>query len=286
MPSIALATSNRARDIDADLPLLAGALRDRGHQVEVAAWTAELDWSVFDLVVVRSCWDYVPRRAEFLSWARSLPAVANSPDVLAWNTDKTYLRQLAADGVPVIPTAWAPAAEDSLPPSQSGEWVVKPTVSAGSRDTARWLTRAQVDAHVAGLQSSGRMPMVQPYVASVDADGETALLCLGGTFSHAVRKGPLLVAGEGVRQDRNSRQDLSLVEAAPEQLEVAEAALASAATRVGLAAPPLYARVDVVRGAEGQPLLLELELTEPSLFIEQCHPAAARFAAAVEAELG
>lgn len=286
MPLVALATSDRARAIDADLPLLAGALRDRGSRVDVAAWTDDLDWSGFDLVVIRSCWDYVPRRAEFLAWARRLPAVANPADLLEWNTDKTYLRELAADGVPVIPTGWAPQPTQPLPESPSGEWVVKPTVSAGSRDTARWSSRDEVDAHVAELQRSGRTAMVQPYVASVDAEGETALLYLRGTFSHAVRKGPLLVAGEGVRQSRNSRKDLSAVEAGQAQLDVAEAALASAASRVGLTAPPLYARVDVVRGPQGHPLLLELELTEPSLFIPQCLPAAGRFAAAVEERLG
>ena len=282
MPLLALATSDRARDIDADLPLLAAALRDRGHRVEVAAWTDDVAWPAFDLVVVRSCWDYVPRRAEFLAWTRSLAAVVNPPGLLAWNTDKTYLRELAADGVPVIPTVWAPTVTEPLPPSPSCEWVVKPTVSAGSRDTARWSSRAEVAAHVAELQSAGRTAMVQPYVASVDAEGEIALLYLGGTFSHAVRKGPLLVAGEGVRQDRNSRGDLSAVGPEPAQLDVAEAALASSASRTGSTAPPVYARVDVVRGPQGQPLLLELELTEPSLFIAQCLPAADRFAAVVE----
>jgi hypothetical protein len=135
--------------------------------------------------------------------------------------------------------------------------------------------------HVGVLRSAGRTAMVQPYVDAVDVAGETALLHFGGAFSHAVQKGPLLRRGEGVRQDRAGREDLRVVTARPDQLEVAAAALAAVPAGPGDDAALLYARVDVVDGPDGTPLVLELELVEPSLFLPHDDGAAARFAGAV-----
>jgi hypothetical protein len=122
--------------------------------------------------------------------------------------------------------------------------------------------------------------MVQPYLDAVDVAGETALLHFGGGCSHAVQKGPLLRRGEGV-QDRTGREDLRAVTARPDQLEVAAAALAAVPAALGQDAALLYARVDVVDGPDGTPLVLELELVEPSLFLPHDDGAAARFAGAV-----
>jgi hypothetical protein len=127
--------------------------------------------------------------------------------------------------------------------------------------------------------------MLQPYLPSVDEAGETAMLFLGGRFSHAVRKGPLLKRGEGVRQDRDSRGDLRPVEATPAQREVAQSVFDAIADLVPDAAPPLYARIDLVQDGDGRPLLLELELAEPSLFLPQAPDAVARLVDAVRTEL-
>ncbi len=277
----ALATSERGSRVDPDLPLARAAFAEAGLDVDVVRWDdPDADWAGYDLVVVRSCWDYAWRLEEFLAWADAVPRLRNPPEVLRWNVDKRYLRDVEAAGCPVVPTVWDPASAGELPDAE--EWVVKPSVSAGSRDAARWTDPDDVLAHVAALVGAGRTAMVQPYVAAVDSAGETALLHVGGAFSHAVRKGPLLQRGEGVRQDRDSRGDLRPVTARPDQLEVARAALAAVRDRLG-AEDLLYARVDVVDGPDGTPLLLELELTEPSLFLPQGDGAAARLATAVDA---
>ena len=171
-----------------------------------------------------------------------------------------------------MPTVWNPTTAAELPDAE--EWVVKPSVSAGSRDTARWSDPTATLAHVAELTAAGRTAMVQPYLDSVDDLGETAMLFIGGRFSHAVRKGPLLGRGEGVRQDRDSRGDLRPVTATPEQRAVAQAVFDAVPSLVPGAAPLLYARIDLVAGADGRPVVLELELTEPSLFLPQAPPEA------------
>jgi glutathione synthase/RimK-type ligase-like ATP-grasp enzyme len=203
--------------------------------------------------------------------------------VLRWNTDKVYLRDLERAGLPVVPTAWDPAGAGELP--DADEWVVKPSVSAGSRDTARWDTAAAALEHVAELTGAGRTAMVQPYLASVDDLGETAMLFLGGAFSHAVRKGPLLAPGEGVRQDRDSRGDLRAVDPTPAQREVAQAVFDAVPGLVGVDGAPLYARIDLVHDGDENPVVLELELTEPSLFLLQAPAAAETLVRAVQAEL-
>jgi glutathione synthase/RimK-type ligase-like ATP-grasp enzyme len=281
---VALVSSERGLRVDPDLPIAARALRDAGVVVDLVRWDDDaVDWAAVDLAVVRSCWDYAWRRAEFLTWAGSVPRLRNAVELLRWNTDKTYLIELERAGLPVVPTTWDPAGAGELP--DAAEWVVKPSVSAGSRDTARWSDAPAALAHVADLTAAGRTAMVQPYLASVDQAGETALLFIGGRFSHAVRKGPLLERGEGVRQDRDSRGDLRRVSPTAAQLDVARSVSDAIGSLVPGAAPPLYARIDLVHDGGGRPVVLELELAEPSLFLPQAPEAAASLVRAVEAEL-
>jgi glutathione synthase/RimK-type ligase-like ATP-grasp enzyme len=281
---VALVSSEGALDLDPDLPIASAALRQAGLAVELVRWDdPAVDWAGFDLAVVRSCWDYAWRLAEFLAWAQRVPRLRNPVEVLRWNTDKVYLRDLERAGLAVVPTVWDPAGAGELP--DAPEWVVKPSVSAGSRDTARWDTPTAVLEHVAELTGAGRTAMVQPYLSSVDALGETAVLFIGGGFSHAVRKGPLLAAGEGVRQDRDSRGDLRPVVPTAAQRDVAQAVFDAVPGLVGVEGSPLYARIDLVRGADGRPVVLELELTEPSLFLPQAPAAARTLVRAVQADL-
>jgi glutathione synthase/RimK-type ligase-like ATP-grasp enzyme len=279
---IALVTSERGMRVDPDLPIAWSALREAGFVVDLVRWDdPESDWSAYDLAVVRSCWDYAWRLEEFLSWAASVPRLRNPVEVLRWNTDKTYLRDLQRAGLPVVPTVWNPSDVGELP--DAGEWVVKPSVSAGSRDTARWTDPADALRHAADLAAAGRTAMAQPYLASVDDVGETAILFIGGRFSHAVRKGPLLTRGEGVRQDRDSRGDLRPAVPTTAQRDVAQAVFDAVPGLVGVDAAPLYARIDLVDDVAGRPVVLELELTEPSLFLPQAPDAAARLVDAVRA---
>ncbi|TFV86528.1 hypothetical protein E4P40_12730 [Blastococcus sp. CT_GayMR20] len=281
---IALASSERGLRIDPDLPPASAALRLAGFDVDTPRWDDDgVDWTAYALVVVRSCWDYTWRLEEFLAWATSVPRLRNDVRVLRWNTDKVYLRDVERAGLPVVATVWNPTRAEDLP--AAGEWVVKPSISAGSRDTARWADPADALAHAAQLMATGRTAMVQPYLVSVDAEGETAMLYIGGRFSHAVRKAPLLARGEGVRHDRDSRGDLSPADPTTAQRTLADAVFQAIGSFVPGAAPPLYARIDLVHDDDGRPVLLELELTEPSLFLPQAPEAVASFVRAVEAAL-
>lgn len=273
--TFSLITSGRGRDADPDLPLAAAAFERRGLDVEIVAWDdPNVSWDRYDLSIIRSCWDYSWRREEFLDWAVGVPRLCNPAEILEWSTDKRYLLDLDNASCPIVPTTWNPRTIDELPAGT--EWVVKPTISAGSRDTARWSEAESALEHVNKLVADGRNAMAQPYLTAVDTEGETALLFLGGQFSHAVRKGPLLRRGEGVSQQRDSRGDLVARNATPGQLAVARRALGLATERHSNSTPLLYARVDVVTDDAGRCVVLELELAEPSLFLPQCPAAAER----------
>lgn len=190
----------------------------------------------------------------------------NAPAVVAWNSDKHYLDDLAAAGVPTLPSYFfEPGQKVRLP---KGEVVVKPAIGAGSIDTRRFTDRAAARAHAAALQDSGRTALVQPYDARVEA-GETALVFLGGEQSNAFTKGPMLPP-EGKLpglDESGTFAEESLTGADPDfaMWDVGYAALNAAAAHLGIArAELLYARVDLIGGPDA-PLLLELELIEPSL---------------------
>lgn len=272
MLQVALATAAQLPDLDEDGAALLEALDAEGVQAAPVVWASGADWAAYDLVVVRSTWDYDRRREQFLAWAASVPRLANPADVLAWNTDKTYLQALASAGVPVVETTWLVPGDVFTPPA--GPYVVKPTVSAGARDTAAYDGGADATAHVQRLLAAGRPVMVQPYLPQVDVLGETSVLCFEGEVSHAASKSALLQVGAGVRNDIDSRAFVTPAEPTRAQVDLAKAALAV------VGQPLLYARVDLVPGPDG-PLLLELELTEPSLFLRHAEGATARFAAAV-----
>jgi glutathione synthase/RimK-type ligase-like ATP-grasp enzyme len=252
--------------------LLLTALRERGADAHPVVWDdAGVDWAGFDLVVVRNTWDYVARLGQFLAWAAAVPRLANPVEVLRWNTDKRYLRVLSDAGVPVVPTSWVHPGESYAPPDH--EHVVKPVVSAGGRDTARYAAGEDSSGHVARLLAEGRVVMVQPYQAAVDTEGETSLLFVDGSYSHAARKDAVLAPGAGHPDD----VAISSREPTPAQREVARAALAA----VPLPGPLLYARVDLLPGDDGSPVLVELELTEPSMFLDTDAGAGGRLAGAI-----
>src|SRR2546423_6365350 len=186
--AIALATCAEVPELDEDGPALVAALAARGVEGIPAVWDAEVDWNRFDLVDVRAAWDYAERRGEFLDWAARLPRVLNPLPVLRWSTDKRYLAELEAAGVPVVPTLFLEPGEAFEAPA--GRFVVKPVFSAGGRASARYEPEeaAAAAAHVEALHADGRAAMVQPHIDGVERAGEIALVYLGGSYSHAVRK--------------------------------------------------------------------------------------------------
>ena len=260
-------------DGDEDAPALIEALAARDVEGVPAVWDDPgVDWPGFDLVVVRSTWDYPDRRGEFLAWAESLTNVLNAPPVLRWNTDKRYLTTL---GLEVVPTVFLEPGTPFHAPS--APFVVKPAVGAGSIGAARYdAGDTAALTHVADLHAAGKTVMVQPYLEAVDEEGEVALLYSGGAFSHAVRKAPILAVGGGPGTGLYVEERLSATQPSKDELELAERAVAA----VPFAGDELlYARVDLLPG----PVLLEVELTEPSLFLGYAEGAVERFADAIAA---
>jgi hypothetical protein len=295
---IALATAAEFPDLDDDGPVLLAALSSLGISAEAVVWTEPgVDYSRYDLVVVRSTWDYHDQLEEFLAWAGRVAAVtplANAAQVLDWNTHKTYLRDLGALGLPVVDTTWLDPGDTFTVPA-AGEYVVKPAVSAGSKNTNRYVAGDHDDRatrHVRSLLDAGRTVMVQPYLDAIDTAGETALLYFGGEFSHAVRKAPLLEPGMPFVTAAFKPESMQPREGTPAELAVAGRFLdAVQSTGAGVSRRDLlYARVDLVPGADGSPVLLELELAEPSMFLtldgSDGADSAARFAAAIAARVG
>lgn len=287
---VALLTASTAAHLDLDLPLLVDALAALDLTPAVVDWRDERhDWGGHELVVVRSTWDYTDHVEAFLAALRRIAEaadLANPVEVVAANVDKRYLDRLAATGVPVVPTAVVEVGERFEAPT--GPFVVKPVVSAGARDTERYepadLEAAR--AHVAALHRAGRAVLVQPYVAGVDERGETGLVYLGDELSHAFRKGPLLQPGVTFVEGLYREEQISPRAPTSAEREVAEAVLdAVAAVHPGTGrADLLYARVDLVPGPAG-PMLMELELVEPSLFLDTSASAPARAAAAISRRL-
>ncbi|MEV4676335.1 hypothetical protein AB0K34_32225 [Actinomadura sp. NPDC049382] len=280
--TIAFATCSSLPDGSDDVQALIGALAPLGVAAEPVIWDAAVDWSRYDLVVIRSTWDYTERRDEFTAWADALPRVLNPAGIIRWNTDKRYLRDLAAAGLPVVPTRWDPADV----PADWPEYVIKPAVSIGSGDTARWGQgeEEQARAHLRSLRDAGRTAMVQPYLSAVDTAGETALVYCDGEFSHAGRKAQILTAGAGIEgpvRGDTTRGQVTAATATEAELDVASRALAAVPGGEDL----LYARVDLIPGPDGAPLIVELELTEPNLYLQHGPGSAERFAKAITARL-
>lgn len=273
---VAVATSKAAGDDDVDMGALLNAIGASGMTGEAVEWDAECDWGEFDLVVVRSTWDYARRVPEFLSWVEHVSRatlLANPADVIRWNMNKRYLRDLAQARVPVVPTTYlSPGGQIELP---DADIVVKPVISAGAWNTGRYrpTERAEAIEHVRMLHRDGIEAMVQTYVKEIDTMGERALIFFDGQFSHAMRKDAVLQKS-GIDNDRFPHPNLGRY--MPTEAELAVALSALGAVR-GSDRPLPYARVDMVPDPEGAPVLMEIELIEPNLFMVWSEGAVQRF---------
>lgn len=265
-PRIVLASCRGLPGGDDDDTGLVAALRKRGLHARWLPWD-DPGTERADLVILRSTWDYAARREEFLAWTTRVPNLLNAPAVVAWNSDKHYLRDLAAAGIPVLESVFVEPGDAATLPA-AAEVVIKPVVGAGAVDTRRFSDRGAALEHAAMLLAAGRGVVAQPYDRRVDA-GETAMVFLGGEQSHAFSKGPILPSGgRPPRLDPSgsyAEETLSPAEPDFEMWEIGHQALDAASARLGVPRNEfLYARVDVI-GEPGDVSLLELELVEPSL---------------------
>jgi len=275
MRRVAIATC-RGDDVDIDTPILLAAMERAGVSASMCIWDdPTVAWNDFDLTVLRSTWDYAPRRKEFLAWAKTIERLHNPYELVEYSTDKHYLADVAAQGHRIVPTEFFAVGEVARFPNT--DFVVKPCVGAGSIDAERF-SADQVDsatAHVKRLHQANRDAMVQPYIQSVDEMGERAVIFIDGEFSHAMTKGAMLNTTPDERDKLFRREQMSRAEVEPEALKVAQGILAS-----GGFENLLYARVDLVHDGEGW-ALMELELVEPSLFLSFNEAAADKLARAI-----
>ena len=292
--ALALVSARAARGLDEDMPPLLAACAAAGVHAEIVDWDDRgVDWARFDVALLRSAWDYTERLPQFLAWVErtaALTMLLNPLPVVRWNSDKHYLRELAHAGLPVVPTTFVEPGDDApqllrefLAQQSAPELVVKPAVGAGSRDTRRHAARRH-HGDPRALRAAARRA-TQRAAAAVSGrrgpHGETALIFIAGRFSHAIRKGPLLPAGGLATAGLFAPEEISV--RPPDAAELALAQRVLAQLPFG---ELLYARVDLIRDAAHLPCVLELELTEPSLFLAYAPGAAARLVSATLARLG
>ncbi|MEO7084364.1 MAG: hypothetical protein ABI442_05240 [Gemmatimonadaceae bacterium] len=285
-PKVALATYERAPDLAPDDRPLARALAARDIDATAAAWSsANTEWESFDVVVLRSCWDYHLRLDEFLAWldrvSRLYVSVLNSPVLVRWNADKRYLLDLAARGVPTVPTVVAEQqdADAVYRAVDAGGWdkfVVKPAVSASGYETHLLTSLDEASrATIERIVALGAV-LVQPFLDEIARDGELSFTFIDGEYSHATLKRAR--AGEfRVQTDHGGRSEAT--QPAPQLVREASRVVTS------LPETPLYARVDGVVQND-RLLLMELELIEPNLFLHHRPGAPERLAGAIAGRLG
>ena len=257
----------------------AAPLRASGFAIEQRAWTDDRDLSGFDLVLPLLAWGYPRAHRQWVEtvrgWAAAGVAVHNPASVLIWNSDKSYLGRLAERGVPVVPTLYA----DRLTPEilegatrrfGTDRLVAKPQISAGAWQTIRWSPGGTLTGGPEGPA------MIQPYLEAIETEGEVSLLFFGGRFSHAIAKRPQ--PGD-FRVQPEFDGVITAYDPAPDELAAAMAVLAAIEERL------LYARIDLVRGADG-PMLIEIELIEPDLYLGHDRARGAMFGAAARELIG
>jgi glutathione synthase/RimK-type ligase-like ATP-grasp enzyme len=257
---VAIATARGVED--PDNPFLFRALTDAGISADLAIWDDHaVRWDDYDLVVLRSTWDYSTRRDDFLAWARSIARLENPLPVLEYSSDKIYLADVEAHGLSIIPSHFVAVGE--TPEFFAGDFVVKPRVGAGSRDAIRYREWEEEAAkrHVWALHERGRNVLIQPYIHSVDTLGERAHIFIDGQYSHAIAKGAMLNVSPDERDFQYRRNQIRSVQAEPDAITTASNVLAN----IGFDSL-LYARVDLVATIRGW-LVMEVELVEPSLFL-------------------
>jgi hypothetical protein len=266
--------------IDDELAVL--PLARRGWHVETLPWNrAGVDWRRFDLVVIRSTWDYQHHAEQFLGVLETIERAGvrleNGSEIARWNMPKTYLRELAARGIETVPTFW----RDALAPGElvplfeelrSDEGVIKPVMSANAQGAWR-LDRATVRSQAAEIETyfANRPLMLQPFERGIVEEGEFSMMYFNGVHSHSILKVPK--RGDFRAQEEHG-SEIRLVTPEPALLAAGNAAVAAAGRKL------LYARADFVRNDDVF-RLMELELVEPAIYLRTDPGAPDRFADAI-----
>jgi O-ureido-D-serine cyclo-ligase len=287
MNTLALVTDAISLQIDYDMPLLLDACQENGLIARVCEWEdQDVDWSSFDAVLLRSPWNCIDRLPAFLGWCEKVDAIThllNPLSAVRWGLDKIYLNDLASYGVPTIPSKFIGLGDSPVTTLRKflienvhvSEVVVKPTVGSYSRGVQRFKRRMESEAteHIAKLLNNGTDVILQPYLESVDCNGETNLTYFDGKYSHAIRKSAMLMPDGNVNVPTFEFRKACVAE--EDERHLAAAALGAATSYLGIKRPLLYGRVDVVRDSSGSPMVLELEICEPSLNLPYSDCAAA-----------
>jgi glutathione synthase/RimK-type ligase-like ATP-grasp enzyme len=287
-PKIAIATSSEYPALTPDDGPLLAALAARGVATEPVIWSADVPWSGFDGVLLRSVWDYYERPREFAAWLDRLEREQipcwNPPALVRWNLDKNYLRDLASKGVAIVPTLWIarasrPSSDEVVSRILATGWdevVLKPTISAGAWRTRR-VRREDLPSHTAHVREvlAESDLMVQPFLPEIVDEGEYSFLFFDGRFSHAVLK---RACADDFRVQWTHGGTQVPVTPSPSLVAQARAVLDAAPS------PGLYARVDGIVSA-GRLVLMELEQIEPYLYFAEGPGSLDRFADALVTRL-
>lgn len=265
----------------ADDDLAIGPLRDLGLEVSTLSWRqTKRKWSEFEAVIIRTPWDYQSSPKEFLATLAEIEEqtrLENPLDVVRWNLAKTYLRDIEARGVRIVPSIWQPAySQDQFESWQhvlgANELIIKPTVSATAEDTYRLKS---FDESLEGVFAT-RPFLVQPFMSNIVDEGEYSLFYFNGRYSHAINKSP---KANDFRVQEEHGGIITAIEPDYQLLSSGSEVIAEIEREL------LYARVDFVRDGEGKLCLMELELIEPALYLRMDKDAPQRFARAIEERL-
>lgn len=272
-----------AHEHDLMVAALEPHLTDSGMTMRVIDWEADLtEFDGVSLALLGTPWNYQDKHEAYLAKLDQLEksgiTLCNPTDVVRWNSRKTYLRELAQNGAPTIPTVWLDrvGAQDiatAMDQFACGRLVVKRQVGAGAEGQVMFSRDSLPDAE----WSLDYAAMLQPFIATIQREGELSLIFVGGEFSHALRK-------EAADGDYRIQSIYGGTESAyhPTAQEVEDA------RRILTKLPfemPLYARIDMVRGDNDRLLVMEVELIEPYLYPEQGNELGSRLVAAITSRL-
>jgi glutathione synthase/RimK-type ligase-like ATP-grasp enzyme len=291
---IALVTAVAARGTDPDEQPVVDALSEAGFGVDVQSWDDQtVRWSDYDLAIIRSTYDYMDHLEKFFAWLGAVSAMTTLVNPFAavkWSLDKHYFNDLAAAGVPVVPSLFVEPG-DSLEHALYAydRFVVKPCVGCGSRGVSSYDAntypehRDAARTHMRSLLDAGSSVMVQPMISSVPIRGEMPMVFFGGEFSHGASKRVSIPAGGDLISGLFAPEDNRPTQPTTHEIDVATQAMAAVPIEVGAL---LYGRVDLVWADDGEPLVLEVELAEPSLFFPQSPHSVVNLVSAVKRVIG